>query len=75
MRWTLTNVSKTLAEMTPSVKTPLAATNAVANRATPAATVRRTLTTASPVSVLFHPYFDLVQGCQAQIPGGPLLQP
>lgn len=62
VRWTLTNVSKTLVEMTPSVRTLLAATNAVANQATLAATVRRTLMTASPVSVLFHPYFDLVQG-------------
>lgn len=48
VKWTSTNVSKTLAEMMPSVKTLLAATNAVANQATRAATVRQTLTIASP---------------------------
>ncbi len=53
-------MSKTLVKMMPSVKTLLAATNAVANQATQAATVRQTLTTASPVSVPIQPHFSLV---------------
>lgn len=48
VRWISMNVSKTLVETMPSVKTLLAPTNAVVNRATQAATVRQTLMTASP---------------------------
>lgn len=48
-RSTSTNVSKTLAEMAPPVRTPLAATNAAASQATRAAIARQTSMTANPI--------------------------